>query len=67
MNMPSPCELCEEIVEYDQLKVCSDCKRFVCRDCFSMGLCNACIEGIPEGTPTYSRAELEAAGQEVMF
>ena len=56
MTMPSPCELCEEIVEYDQLKVCSDCKRFVCRDCFSMGLCETCIERretqCPDMTPT---------------
>lgn len=49
MNMPSPCELCEEVVEYDQLKVCSDCHKWVCKECFTAGLCETCWESRRDG------------------
>jgi hypothetical protein len=49
MDMPSPCEICEEIVEFHDLRRCRDCKRMCCRECINeYGDCCVCSSGDPE-------------------
>lgn len=33
MDMPTPCEICNEIVEFNTLRQCDNCGRWFCPQC----------------------------------
>jgi hypothetical protein len=46
MKMPSPCDCCGEVVEYETLTQCPICSRWYCEDCQvgSPDFCDCCYE-----------------------
>lgn len=42
MEMPTPCQGCGEVVEFNDLRVCITCGELYCRDCLTKGECDRC-------------------------
>jgi hypothetical protein len=50
MDMPTPCNQCDELADFNDFRKCDHCKELVCPDCYvrSYRMCNRCIEEAKE-------------------